>query len=197
MSRVGKQPIEVPQGVTVTVSESAVDVQGPKGKLHTALPAGVRVRQQEKLLVVEPLKAGEKDGGESSKDLLARLTKQEKANWGLARSLLANAVSGVSEGFSKKLEIVGVGYKAQSKGKMVVFSLGYSHPVEFTLPDGIEVKVERNKLTVTGIDKQVVGQVAADMRALRPPDPYKQKGVRFVGEYLRKKAGKSAAAVTK
>lgn len=195
MSRVGKKPIELPQGVTVTIGEASVDVQGPKGKLSTGLPAGVRVKQEDKQLVVQPLQAKE---GLEEKQLLALMSKQEKANWGLARSLVANAVHGVSQGYSRDLEIVGVGYRASVKGKTVTFLLGYSHPIEFPLPEGIEVSIEKQtKLTVNGIDKQQVGQVAAEMRALRPPDPYKQKGVRIAGEYLRKKAGKAAATAAK
>ncbi len=193
MSRVGKKPIELPPGVSVKIAEASVEVQGPKGKLTTLVPSGIQVAQEDKQVVVRPLKA--KKGGDEKK-WLALLTKQEKSNWGLARSLVANAVTGVSEGFSTDMEIVGVGYRAVVKGQTVVFSLGYSHPIEFPLPEGIEVSVEKQtRLTVKGIDKQQVGQVVANIRALRPPDPYKQKGVRIAGERLRKKAGKAAAVV--
>ena len=191
MSRVGKKPIALPDGVSVKIADGTVEVQGPKGKLSTVVLAGMSVTQEDKTLLVQPNKA---EKGMTEKDLIASLTRQEKAFWGLGRSLLQNAVTGVTEGFSTDMEIVGVGYRAEVKGKTVVFSLGYSHPIEFPLPEGIEVSIEKQtKMTVKGIDKQQVGQVVADMRALRPPDPYKQKGVRIAGEYLRKKAGKAAA----
>lgn len=189
MSRVGRKEIPVPAGVTVKISPSVVEVQGPKGKLATAIPPGIRFQQRGSALEVRPSSVAE---GPVGKQTLERLTRAEKANWGLARSLAANAIHGVTQGFSKELEIVGVGYKAEVQGRKVVFSLGYSHPVEFPLPEGIEVRVERNRIKVSGIDKCVVGQVVAQMRALRPPDPYKQKGIRLVGEVLRKKAGKAA-----
>lgn len=191
MSRVGKKPIALPDGVSVKIADGTVEVQGPKGKLSTVVLAGMSVTQEDKTLLVQPNKA---EKGMTEKDLIASLTRQEKAFWGLGRSLLQNAVTGVTEGFSTDMEIVGVGYRAEVKGKTVVFSLGYSHPIEFPLPEGIEVSIEKQtKMTVKGIDKQQVGQVVANMRALRPPDPYKQKGVRIAGEYLRKKAGKAAA----
>lgn len=190
MSRIGRRVIEIPQGVSVKVTDEAVEVQGPKGKLASPLPEGMVVRQEGKTLMVRPATI---PAGPIEKSQLDQLSRAEKANWGMARALAANAVHGVTEGFRKELEIVGVGYKAEVQGKKVVFSLGYSHPIEFPIPEGIEVKVERNRVTVSGIDKHKVGQVAANMRALRPPDPYKQKGVRLVGELLRKKAGKAAA----
>lgn len=181
----------MPDGVSVKIADGTVEVQGPKGKLSTVVLAGMSVTQEDKTLLVQPNKA---EKGMTEKDLIASLTRQEKAFWGLGRSLLQNAVTGVTEGFSTDMEIVGVGYRAEVKGKTVVFSLGYSHPIEFPLPEGIEVSIEKQtKMTVKGIDKQQVGQVVANMRALRPPDPYKQKGVRIAGEYLRKKAGKAAA----
>ncbi len=191
MSRVGKKPIALPDGVTAKIADGSVEVQGPKGKLSTMVLAGMSVTQEGKTLLVQPSKA---EKGMAEKDLIASLTRQEKAFWGLGRSLLQNAVTGVSQGFSTDMEIVGVGYRAEVKGKTVVFSLGYSHTIEFPLPEGIEVSIEKQtKMTVKGIDKQQVGQVVANMRALRPPDPYKLKGVRIAGEYLRKKAGKAAA----
>jgi large subunit ribosomal protein L6 len=153
-------------------------VQGPKGKLDTALPAGIKVEQ--------------KDG-----HLLAvRENDSQSAVHGLARALVNNAVEGVTKGWVRELEIVGIGYRAELKGKnTVVFSLGYSHPIEYPLPFGIEAAVDpkQTKLTVTGIDRQKVGQVAAEMRSLRPPDPYKNKGVRYAGERLKKKVGKTGA----
>src|SRR6266571_1497633 len=164
MSRIGRKPIALPKGVTVKIEGNTVAVQGPKGKLDTQLPRGIRMEQQ--------------DGH------------------GVARALVNNAVEGVAKGWTRELEIVGIGYRAELKGKnMVVFSLGYSHPIEYPLPSGIDVAIDpkQTKLTVTGIDRQKVGQVAAEMRGLRPPDPYKNKGVRYAGERLKKKVGKTGA----
>lgn len=179
MSRIGKQPVVVPQGVKVQISADALDVQGPKGKLRIAIPHGIQVAQKDGQIVA------------------TRATDQYRALHGLTRALVANAVQGVTQGFKKDLEIVGVGYRAEVKGKAVQFSLGYSHPIEFAIPEGIQIAVEKNtKLTVSGADKGQVGQVAANVRALRPPDPYKQKGVRIVGQRLKKKAGKTGAKAT-
>ena len=176
MSRIGRKPIALPSGVEVDIQEGAVQVQGPLGALVTALPAGIRFEKKDRTLVA------------------VRQNDSQAAVHGLARSLVANAVWGVSKGFQKELEIVGLGYRAENKGRMVVFNLGYSHPIEFPLPEGIQVAVEKQtRLTVSGADKQKVGQVAANMRALRPPDPYKQKGIRYVGERLKKKVGKTGA----
>ena len=178
MSRIGKKPIAVPKGVTVKLEGNTVAVQGPKGKLETPLPLGIKMEQ--------------KDG-----HLLAiRENDSQAAVHGLARALVNNAVEGVTKGWAKELEIVGIGYRAELKGKgIVVFTLGYSHPIEYPLPTGVDVAVDpkQTKLTVNGIDRQKVGQVAAEMRALRPPDPYKNKGVRYVGERLKKKVGKTGA----
>lgn len=194
MSRIGRKPVELPQGVSVKIGENSAEVQGPKGKLTAPIAKGIRLEQVDGRLDVVPVRATKKM---SDKEITEMLTKEEKANWGLVRALVANAVTGVTEGFSKDLEIVGVGYRAELKGNHITFSLGYSHPVEFPLPDGITATVEKQtKLTVSGIDKQLVGQVAANMRALRPPDPYKLKGIRLAGERLRKKAGKAAATAT-
>ena len=177
MSRIGAKPVPVPAGVSVTVGDSEIRVKGPKGNLTTPLLPGIAARCDDSVV---RLSLSEASGN--------------RAYWGLARALLANAVTGVSKGFAKELDIVGVGYRAQVKGRSVSFALGYSHPIEFALPDGIEVKVEKNThLGVSGADKQAVGQVAARMRALRKPDPYKQKGVRYTGERLIKKAGKTGA----
>jgi large subunit ribosomal protein L6 len=178
MSRVGKKPIVLPAGVKVSVSDTELEVQGPKGKLNTPVPPGISFSLEDGELVCK-----------RSSD-----ARQQRAFHGLARALAGNAVKGVSEGFSRDLDIVGVGYRAQVEGKKVVFSLGFSHPVEFPIPEGIQVKVEKQtRLTVSGIDRQQVGQVAAEMRKLRRPDPYKQKGIRYVGEVLKKKAGKAGA----
>jgi large subunit ribosomal protein L6 len=178
MSRIGKKPIPIPKGVTVNITAEAVEVQGPKGKLRQTCPPGIRYEMQ--------------DG-----QLLARTIREDKELGkfhGLARSLVANAVAGVTEGFKKELDIVGVGYRAELKGRQVHFALGYSHPIVLDIPQGIDIAVEKQThLTVTGIDKQLVGQVAANIRAMRKPDPYKQKGVRYTGEVLKKKAGKTGA----
>src|SRR5499427_10870748 len=177
MSRIGKKPITIPKGVTVKVVDGAVEVQGPKGKLRQAHPAGINFSLADGHLVA---KRGENP----------ELSKFH----GLARSLVANAVVGVTDGFKKELDIVGVGYRAELKGKQVVFALGYSHAVVFDIPPGIDVAIDKQThITVTGADRQLVGQVASNIRRLREPDPYKQKGVRYTGEVLKKKAGKTGA----
>src|SRR5436309_680125 len=178
MSRIGKKPITIPKGVTVKVLDRAVEVQGPKGKLRQAHPSGIRFEVS--------------DG-----HLLARTVSEDPQLGkfhGLARSLVANAVAGVTDGFKRELDIVGVGYRAEVKGKQVVFALGYSHAVVFAIPTGIDIAIEKQThITVSGVDRQLVGQVAANIRRLRKPDPYKQKGVRYTGEVLKKKAGKTGA----
>jgi large subunit ribosomal protein L6 len=178
MSRIGRKPIELPKGVEVTVAGNTVAVKGPKGTVQTHLPEGVLVERKDGHVVA------------------SRVDDSHAAVHGLSRALLNNAVHGVTKGWSKELEIVGIGYRAELKGKhVVVFSLGYSHPIEFPLPEGIQVAIDpkQTRLTITGIDRQKVGQVAADMRGLRPPDPYKNKGVRYAGEKLKKKVGKTGA----
>ena len=176
MSRIGKKPIPVPSGVKIALTPEKVDVQGPKGKLTVGVPRGIRFEQ--------------KDGVLSA----LRDSDDHRAVHGLARALVANAVTGVTTGFKKELDIVGVGYRAELKGKAVAFALGKSHPIEFKIPEGIQIAVEKQThLIVSGADKGQVGQVAADIRSLRPPDPYKQKGVRITGERLKKKAGKAGA----
>ena len=178
MSRIGKKPIPIPSGVKIQVSDGAVEVQGPKGKLRQILPPGIAFKQEDANLVARTV----------SED------KQLGKFHGLARSLVANAVLGVTEGFKRELDIVGVGYRAELKGKQVQFALGYSHPVVFDVPTGIDVAIDKQThITVTGVDRQLVGQVAANIRRLREPDPYKQKGVRYTGEVLKKKAGKTGA----
>jgi large subunit ribosomal protein L6 len=178
MSRIGKKPIAIPQGVSVKVAPDAVEVQGPKGKLRQLLPPGVIFAQEDGSLVAK----------------LQREDSELGKFQGLARSLVANAVAGVTEGFKKELDIVGIGYRAEVKGKQVHFALGYSHPVVFEIPNGIEIAIEKQThITVTGPDRQLVGQVAANIRRLRKPDPYKQKGVRYTGEVLKKKVGKTGA----
>ena len=178
MSRIGKKPIALPTGVTVTVKPDAVDVKGPKGALTQRIPPGVVFRV---------------DGAELTAVLERDDVSLSKFH-GLARSLMANAVTGVTVGFKKELDIVGVGYRAEVKGKQVIFALGYSHPIVFDIPNGIDIAIEKQThITVTGIDRQLVGQVAADIRRMRKPDPYKQKGVRYTGEVLKKKVGKTGA----
>jgi large subunit ribosomal protein L6 len=178
MSRIGKKPIPVPKGVTVAVADGAIEVKGPKGAVRQAIPPGVTFEQE-------------------GDQLTASLMRDDKALGkfhGLARSLVANAVQGVTEGFKKELDIVGVGYRAEVKGRQVHFALGYSHPVVFDMPQGVDVAVDKQThITVTGVDRQKVGQAAANIRSLRKPDPYKQKGVRYTGEVLKKKAGKTGA----
>jgi large subunit ribosomal protein L6 len=176
MSRIGYKVIQIPPGVKVQIKDGAVDVQGPKGKMSVPLPQGIRFEQKDGALVA------------------SRETEEHRALHGLARALVANAVTGVTLGFKKDLDIVGVGYRAEVKGKHVVLALGYSHPIEFLIPEGIQIAVEKQThVTVSGADKNQVGQVAANLRALRPPDPYKQKGIRITGERLKKKAGKAGA----
>jgi large subunit ribosomal protein L6 len=179
MSRIGRKPIAVPDAVKVQLTPAAVEVQGPKGKLSIPTPRGIRFEKKDTNLIV------------------LRETDQQKALHGLMRALVANAVHGVTQGFKKELDIVGVGYRAEVKGKSVVFALGYSHPIEFPIPDGIQISVEKQThVVVAGADKRLVGQVAADIRGLRPPDPYKQKGIRISGERLKKKAGKAGIKAT-
>ena len=184
MSRIGKKVITIPKGVTVTIHEGELEVKGPKGSLRTPIPEGVSFKLEDGALQAE------------------RASDDYRANHGLARALANNAVVGVTEGFSRQMDVVGVGYKADVQGKKIVFSLGYSHPIEFPLPEGIEAKGERIAakasiqqyqltLTLSGIDKQKLGQVAAEMHGLRKPDPYKGKGVRYEGEQIKLKVGKT------
>jgi len=178
MSRIGKKPIPLPKGVTVKIDAGAVEVKGPKGTLKQPIPPGIVFEQ-------------------TAAELVAK-TKTEDPQLGkfhgLARSLVANAVEGVTNGYKRELDIVGVGYRAELKGRQVTFALGYSHPIVFDIPAGIELTVDKQThVTVTGIDRQLVGQVAANIRRMRKPDPYKQKGVRYTGEVLKKKVGKTGA----
>jgi len=176
MSRIGRKPIPVPSGVKINTTTGNVEVQGPKGKLRVLVPVQIRLEQKDGVVNV------------------LRDNEEHRALHGLARALLANAVQGVTQGFKKELDIVGVGYRAEVKGKLVAFALGKSHPVEFPIPEGIQISVDKQThIVVTGADKARVGQVAADLRSLRPPDPYKQKGIRITGERLKKKAGKAGA----
>jgi large subunit ribosomal protein L6 len=175
MSRVGKKPIPLPQGVKINIGEQ-LEVEGPKGKLTVPIPAGLHFERKNNHLEVA-----------RDHDKLAALH-------GLTRALAANAVQGVSSGFTRELDIVGTGYRADVKGKIATFTLGYSHTIELLLPPGIDLKIDKQThLVLSGYDRQMVGQIAAQIRALRPPDPYKNKGVRYTGEVLRKKAGKTGA----
>jgi len=177
MSRIGKQPITIPAGVEVQVAADHVTVKGSKGELNAPLFPGITVEQEGSVMSV----------------LCTDMeTKKTKSFYGLVRALLANNVIGVSKGFEKKLELRGVGYRAQAQGRKLNLSLGFSHPVEYVLPEGIDAVVDKGFITVSGIDKQKVGQVAAEIRAFRPPEPYKGKGVRYVDEYVAMKEGKKA-----
>lgn len=182
MSRVGKKPIQIPKGVDVKVADEIINVKGPKGQLATPLPQGVTARVDDGNLVFE------------------RQNNEFRAVHGLARALVANSIKGVTDGFTRQLDVVGVGYKVELRGKTLLFNLGYSHPIEFPVPEGIDVKVERMTKTIpqyqatisiTGVDKQRVGQLAADMRGLRQPDAYKGKGLRYSDEQLKLKPGKT------
>jgi large subunit ribosomal protein L6 len=176
MSRIGKKPIPLPKGVNIQIGEQ-LQVSGPKGTLMVPIPEGITLKQADGRLDV------------------VRDADKYSALHGLTRALAANAVQGVSTGFTRELDIVGIGYRADVKGKVATFTLGYSHPIEVLLPDGVDLKIDKQThLVLSGYDKQLVGQVAANMRALRKPDPYKNKGVRYTGEQLRKKVGKTGAS---
>ena len=182
MSRIGKLPVPIPSGVKLELAADQVKVNGPKGSLTCPVAEGITCRQDGDKLVVERRND----------------SRQQRAFHGLTRALIANAVRGTTQGYQRELEIRGVGYRAEVKKDSVEFALGYSHPVIFPIPEGISVQVEKQtRITVTGIDKQQVGQVAANIRALRPPEPYKGKGVRYSGEHIRRKAGKSGATAAK
>lgn len=178
MSRVGRRPIDIPKGVKIVVSDGKFVAEGPKGRVSQALLEGFPVNVENNVVTVG--RSGE--------------TGPERAKHGLLRALLANAVHGVSEGFSQGLEITGVGYKAELRGSEVHFALGYSHPVVFKVPEGIKIEIDKaNKIMVTGADRQLLGQVCAEIRRLKPPDPYKGKGIKFTGEVIRRKVGKAGA----
>jgi large subunit ribosomal protein L6 len=176
MSRVGKKPIAIPEKVKVTYKSGELSVQGQKGKLSRSIHPAVTIKIKDGELSVEPLKSD----------------KNSQALRGLTRSLVMNMVTGVDSGFARVLEINGIGYRAEVKGRNLVLMLGYSHPVNFSLPDGVSASVERNNIIkLEGIDKEVLGQTAASIRSLRPPEPYKGKGIKFAEEYIRRKAGKT------
>jgi large subunit ribosomal protein L6 len=176
MSRIGKKPIPLPDKVKVEIKPTTVVVTGPKGSVTNPIPPGIKFEQKDK----QVLALRQDDSG------------PQKAFHGLARALVANAVRGVTEGFSKELDIVGVGYRAEQRKNSVVFTLGFSHPIEYPIPPGISITVDKQThLVITGVDRQQVGQIAANIRGLKKPDPYKNKGIRYVGERLKKKAGKA------
>jgi large subunit ribosomal protein L6 len=177
VSRVGKMPVGIPKGVEVRTDAEFVRVKGPKGDLTTRIPPGLTVAVEDNEVRI----AREND------------EPRQRAFHGLLRSLVANSVEGVTKGFSKELEIVGVGYKAELKGKSIVFTLGYSHPIQFAIPEGISVALDAKagKVTVSGADRQRVGQTAAEIRKLRVPDPYKAKGIKYANEFIRRKVGKA------
>ncbi len=175
MSRIGRKPIALGKGVKVQIGDE-LQVEGPKGKLTVPLPGGVKARQADGNLLIE------------------RASDDYAALHGLTRALAANAVHGVTQGFSKELDIVGIGYRADLKGKIASFTLGYSHPIELLLPEGVSMRIDKQThIVLLGADRQLVGQVAANIRALRPLEPYKNKGIRYTGERLRKKVGKTGA----
>lgn len=178
MSRIGKLPIKIPEGAEINIADDLIKCKGPKGELSLKIDPCVKVEKKESEIVVT-----------LKKDCNAAL-------WGTYRQLIANMLSGVLKEYEKKLEIVGVGFKAQAQGDKLVLNIGFSHPVEIKAPQGISFKVEKNIIIVTGIDKQLVGQIAAEIRAHKVPEPYKGKGIRYVDEYVRKKEGKKAVATT-
>jgi len=179
MSRIGRKPVPIPQGVKVEVAGATVRAEGPKGKLTQPIPAPLSAKIEGNVLVI----ARPDDD------------RHVRALHGLTRALMANMVSGVKDGFERKLEIVGIGYRAQMQGKAIQLALGYSHPVIFPLPDGITAEIDKQTaITLKGADKALLGQTAAKLRALRKPDPYKGKGIRYLGEYVRRKVGKKAGA---
>ena len=184
MSRIGKKPIEIPNGVEVKVNKNDLEifevaVKGSKGNLVVTVPEGVTIEQADSQLIF-------KVKNEESKS--------DKAIWGLSRTLVNNAILGVTEGFSKALEINGVGFKVALQGKKLVLNVGFSHPVEFDIPEGITIEVEKNQIKISGIDKQLVGQTAAEIRAIKKPEPYKGKGIKYIDEQIRRKAGKVVKA---
>lgn len=178
MSRIGKQPVNIPDGVAIKLDDGVLTVKGPKGELKQKIHPSVKIDQREGQIIVSVGDAEEKF---------------QRSLWGLFRKLVDNMVMGVTEGFSKQLEINGVGYKAVVADKVLNLQLGYSHPIDYNIPEGIEIKVEKNLVTIAGIDKQLVGQTAAEIRAFRKPEPYKGKGIKYIDEIIRRKVGKTAA----
>lgn len=178
MSRIGKQPVEMPEGVSLAVSGQTIEVSGPKGTLERKLAKGLEVKTDKGQIIVSPKKSD----------------KKYRALHGTFRALIANMVKGVSEGWSKELELVGTGYRAEASDKDLILSVGYSHPVKIEAPEGISFEIEKTKITVNGIDKELVGKIAAEIRRVRPPEPYKGKGIKYKDEIVRRKPGKAAKA---
>lgn len=179
MSRIGKQPIEIPAGVTLVFEGTFLHVKGPKGDLSLTLHDHVTVNQEEQRVTVTVREPDQK---------------RDRSLWGLYQRLVSNMVQGVTQGFEKQLEVNGIGYKVTQSGKKLTFALGFSHPVEFMLPETIDAVVEKNIITIKGIDKHLVGEIAAQMRSLKKPEPYKGKGIKYVQEVIRRKAGKAGKA---
>jgi large subunit ribosomal protein L6 len=175
MSRIGKKPVAIPAGVTANVAGQAISIKGPKGTLQLALPEDVAAKMEAGAVQIDPRNE----------------TKRARAMWGMSRALLANIVTGVTQGFERRLEITGVGYRAAVQGKNLQLSLGYSHDIQYPIPEGIAIVTPKaTEIVITGIDKQKVGQVAAEIRGYRPPEPYKGKGIKYAGEYIFRKEGK-------
>jgi len=180
MSKIGKQPIEIPKGVEVKLSDNYIFVKGGKGELSLLIPKNFNIEIKDTFIYVYPKK----------------MLKETNMMWGTLRALISNLIKGVTEGYEKKLQIEGIGYKAFVEGNKIILNVGYTHPVEIEAPKNVTFKVEKNIITISGIDKQLVGQVAANIRKVKPPEPYKGKGIRYVGEKVRQKAGKKAVAAT-
>lgn len=179
MSKIGKKPIELPQGTTIEIVEGKALVKGPKGSLMVSIPTEIETKNE---------------AGSFTLSLKGK-NKGSTAIYGTVRAIVANAVVGVSQGFSKQLELVGTGFRAEVNGNTLTLTIGYSHPIKIDAPEGITFKVEKNIITVEGLDRELVGQIAAKTRATRPPEPYKGKGIKYVGEIIRRKAGKAAKTV--
>jgi len=180
MSRVGKKPILIPEGVEVKIENQQVIIKGPRGELAFEIRPEIKLEKKEKQIFILP----------------QRKTKKTSAFWGLTRTLLNNIIEGVTKGYEKKLEIQGLGYRASLDGKDLTLQVGFTHPVKIKTPEGINFSVEKNIITITGIDKELVGEIAAKIRKIRPPEPYKGKGIRYLGEQVRRKAGKKAVTTT-
>jgi len=180
MSKIGKLPVLIPQGVKAEIAEKEIKVSGPKGSLVVKIPRKITVVEKDGQLIVST----------------ERISKQGRSNWGTTRAHIANAVKGVSEGFKKQLELVGTGFRAEVTGKTLTILIGFSHPVKFEAPEGIIFSVEKLVILVEGVDRDLVGQTAANIRAARPPEPYKGKGIKYIDEVIRRKAGKAAKTVT-
>ncbi len=178
MSKIGRKPISIPEGVEVKIDGLVVTAKGPKGELKDTMHKGVNIEIKDSVVEVK----------------VEKPTKETRSLWGLDRSLISNLIEGVSKGFERKLEINGVGYRAAVQGKKINLDLGFSHPIEMDIPEGIEADVKKNLLTLTGIDKQLLGQFASDIRKLRKPEPYKGKGIKYIEEHVRRKEGKKAGA---